>query len=130
MSDPIVRYISPLPTLITALLLVIQGSVVFAANPHTEKEVLHLFEFIEDSGCTFIRNGSEYPSAEARDHMEMKYEYVRRRIGTTEDMIRHIATKSSMTGRIYTVRCGNSEIPSADWLTGELEAYRAAASSH
>lgn len=61
--------------------------------------------------------------------MEMKYGYVRKRVGSAGDMIRYIATKSSMTGRVYTVRCARTEIPSAEWLTRELNDYRASASA-
>ncbi|MCP3871190.1 MAG: DUF5329 domain-containing protein, partial [Gammaproteobacteria bacterium] len=33
-------------------------------------EISHLLNFIERSGCIFMRNGGEYDSKEARDHIE------------------------------------------------------------
>ncbi|MEA3411290.1 MAG: DUF5329 domain-containing protein [Pseudomonadota bacterium] len=110
--------------LILALALALPGTSALAADPRTEDEIRHLLAFIETSGCTFIRNGNEYPSDEARDHIAMKYGYVRKKAESSEDVIRYVATKSSMTGRIYTVRCDGGEIPSAQWLTQELKTYR------
>lgn len=38
-----------------------------------------MLSFVEDSGCTFIRNGSEYPAAEARAHLQKKLDYLERK---------------------------------------------------
>ena len=58
--------------------------------------------------------------------MRRKYEHFRDEIGSTEEFIAYAATKSLVTGRAYRVQCpGEAPRSSADWLLGELEAYRA-----
>ena len=88
------------------------------------QEVNHLLQYIENSGCTFIRNGKAYDAAEARAHIQKKYDYFKVRIKTTEDFIKYSATKSSMSGKPYKVSCNGREILCADWLNVELEKYR------
>jgi hypothetical protein len=57
-------------------------------------------------------------------HIQKKYNYVKRRIATTEDFIKHIASKSSLSGRQYRIRCGNQEMSTAKWLSAELKRFR------
>jgi len=90
----------------------------------TNLEIQYLLKTIEESGCTFKRNWSEYPADEARSHMEMKYDYAKDKITETEQFIKYIATKSSITGKDYTIHCNGKDYPSAEWLTNKLEAYR------
>ena len=87
-------------------------------------EISHLLQFVENSQCVFIRNETEYTAVDAREHIEKKYNYVRRRVETTEDFIKYAATKSSMTGRTYSVLCDGAEQATALWLHNELYAYR------
>ena len=57
--------------------------------------------------------------------MLKKYKYARRKVKTPEDFIEYCATKSTMSGRAYTVRLEDGRtITSAEWLLGELDAYR------
>ncbi|MGV8769526.1 DUF5329 family protein, partial [Pseudomonas aeruginosa] len=49
-----------------------------APSPQASQEIGRLLSFVEDSGCTFIRNGSEYPAAEARAHLQKKLDYLER----------------------------------------------------
>jgi len=89
-----------------------------------EGEINHLLDAIEQSGCIFIRNGSSHDSKEAKAHIEKKYNYLKKRIKTTEDFIRGAATKSSLSGRPYMMNCGGKKMLTADWLHAELEQYR------
>jgi hypothetical protein len=88
------------------------------------REINHLLQYIENAGCTFIRNNKAYEGAEARAHIQKKYDYFKARIKTTEDFIKYAATKSSMCGNPYKVRCKGLEISCAEWLTFELERFR------
>jgi hypothetical protein len=46
-------------------------------------------------------------------------------IASAEDFIAKAATKSSTTGRPYTVRCGSEpSIASDEWLMAELQRFR------
>jgi hypothetical protein len=90
-----------------------------------QDEIQHLLQFVENSGCEFERNGKVYDSAEARSHIEKKYDYVSSYVDETEDFIRYAATESSISGRKYHVICGDRKLTSADWLHEELLRYRA-----
>jgi hypothetical protein len=95
------------------------------ANPDdSEREIQHLMAYIADSDCRFIRNGKEYGAGEAVKHLQGKYEYAGSRIGTAEDFIRYVATKSSMSGEPYKIRCDDQTILCADWLRAELARIR------
>jgi hypothetical protein len=99
-----------------------------AAAGELEAEIAHLLEAVAESGCAFIRNGSEHSAQNAREHMEMKYARVKRRVRTSEQFIEYTASRSSITGFAYTIRCGDLETPSGEWLIAELARYRAEAS--
>jgi hypothetical protein len=96
---------------------------VSAGEPRCEIE--HLLTFIGKSQCSFIRNGEAHDSADARAHIQRKYDYAKRWIETSEQFIEYTATRSSTTNRAYSVICKGREEPSADWLTRELERLRA-----
>ena len=90
----------------------------------TQEEIVHLLQYIEQSECVFTRNGEEHLGTEALEHIQMKYDYVRRKVETTEDFIKYAATKSSLSGRLYLVRCDETELPTAEWLKAELARFR------
>lgn len=90
----------------------------------TKDEIDHLLNFVATSSCTFVRNGSEYPADQAREHLAGKYKFVGGRISSAEDFIKYLATGSSMSGEPYHVRCGKAEALSGVWLTDELNRYR------
>jgi hypothetical protein len=95
------------------------------ATNDTEQEIQHLFEFISQSDCIFFRNNTEYPAKEARNHMQTKYDYAKRWVGSAEQFIDRIATKSSISGNLYQVRCQGKSLYTDNWLKQELERYRA-----
>lgn len=108
----------------TALCLIF-SAITLAVYADTQSEIDHLLGFIETSDCVFVRNGSQHDAAAARDHIERKYAYAKRWINTTEQFIEYTATKSSTTGKRYSVICAGREEPSADWLKRELRRFRA-----
>lgn len=94
------------------------------ADAGTEQEVAHLLQYIEQSECVFARNGKEHGGDEAREHIGKKYDYVKKRVKTTEDFIEYAATRSSLSGKPYLVRCDGEELLTAQWLRTELERLR------
>ena len=113
--------------ILTLALLVTAGMPVWSNatdEAQTVKEIDHLLVYISDSPCQFIRNDKAYDAAEARSHIQKKYDYLRSRIKTTEDFIRYAASQSSMSGKPYRIRCGDETMLCADWLREELERYR------
>lgn len=98
------------------------------SDARSRQEVDALLDFVQGSGCQFIRNGSEYSSAQARQHLQKKRDYLMGKgwMKTAEDFIARAATGSSMSNKRYTVRCAGQERPSAEWLGQELARLRAA----
>jgi hypothetical protein len=106
-------------------------SVARGAVPMTaQTEINYLLGFVESSGCEFYRNGSWYDSKGAQMHLRHKYEMLaaREQINTAEDFIEKAATKSSLSGQPYQVRCrGHDAVSSNPWLRDVLARYRAKA---
>jgi hypothetical protein len=119
------------------MLLVILTAIAFAVAktpppppPNVQAEIEYLLQHIGTSGCSFYRNGSWYDSAQAQAHLRSKYEYLAERqlIGSAEDFIDKAATKSSLSGKPYKIRCGDHrEVESGPWLHLALEQYRVSA---
>jgi hypothetical protein len=96
-------------------------------SPAAQAEIDHLLAFVAASPCTFIRNGTPYPAAEARDHLAGKLRFAGGRISTAEEFVRYLATESSMSHEPYKVKCAAKEMPAGVWLSEELKRYRAVA---
>lgn len=94
------------------------------ADTGWRQEIDHLLIFIEQSNCTFTRNGKAYDSVQAREHIGKKYDYLKKRITSAEQFITYTATKSSITGEKYTVTCAGDTQPSKQWLETELNRFR------
>ncbi len=84
---------------------------------------------IGTSGCEFVRGSSAYNAAQAQDHLQQKLDHLNARdlLKTTEDFIARAATRSSMTGQAYAIRCaGMPQQTSEDWLKARLKTLRVA----
>ncbi len=106
--------------------LVLSVAAAQANQNRFEDEVAHLLNYIEQSDCTFIRNGTSYSAAEARAHIGRKFDHIKSRISSAEQFITYGASKSSITGKAYSIDCGGVSMESGRWLSEELEAYRKA----
>jgi hypothetical protein len=94
----------------------------------TQREVTQLLDFVAQSDCQFNRNGTWHDGRAARAHLQEKYDYLNHRgkIPNAESFIELAASKSSMSGKAYQVRCGNGPaMPSGSWLSNELKRLRA-----
>ena len=101
-----------------------------AASPPTavRAEIDALLQALAKSACEFYRNGSWYPGSKAASHLQRKLDYFERKglIRDAASFIDAAATRSSMSGETYQVRCpGRPAEPSAQWLSDELEQVRA-----
>ena len=98
------------------------------AEPPTnvQIEVNFLLGYLEGSSCEFYRNGTWHDSKAAQAHLRDKYNYLaaRNQIGTTEDFIEKAATKSSLSGKPYAVRCTGVTVTSDQWLREQLARFR------
>ena len=90
-------------------------------------EIEHLIQRVENSGCSYVRNGTEHSAADAADHLRLKHRRGKRYVDTAEHFIDRLASESSWTGKPYQMRCGGRTEPSAVWLHRALDDYREAA---
>lgn len=96
-------------------------------SPAAKEEISHLFSSLETSGCEFYRNGTWHDSNAAGTHLKKKYQYLLDKglLSSAESFIAMAATKSSLSGTPYQVRCGKADtIESATWFSNELQNYR------
>jgi len=111
-------------TWITAFLL-FSSSIAADVTPSGQREIEHLLNFVQRSDCVIDRNGKSYGADAAISHIRKKYAYFEDEIETSEDFIELSATRSTMSGKDYLVRCGDAEqIRTQDWLLQELQNFR------
>lgn len=105
-------------------LLTLTGATAADLPADQEAEIQYLLSFVENSGCTFIRNGSENSPQAAADHLRLKYKRGKRYFNTAEQFIDRLASESSWTGKKYTINCGGEIQESGVWLHTALKEYR------
>ncbi|PXX59545.1 hypothetical protein SAMN05660489_04571 [Pseudomonas sp. LAMO17WK12:I10] len=107
-------------------LLAMASSAQAQTTPQAAQEIKGLLDFVEHSQCQFVRNGTEYPAPQARQHLEKKLNYLegKNMVSSAEDFIDLAATKSSMSGKAYEVRCPEGSQPASSWLKAELQRQR------
>jgi hypothetical protein len=113
----------------TAIALVWIAAAHAAPTPAARIEIEYLLSAIASSDCRFYRNGTWYDAKSAAAHLRGKYESLvaKELIRDTDDFIERAATKSSMSGQDYAIKCeGIAEMSSRQWLTDLLVSYRAA----
>jgi hypothetical protein len=96
-------------------------------DTQTRTEIAHLFDQMQQSNCEFARNGSWYSADEAVQHIDKKYQYLLERtaIQSTESFIYKAASRSSISGQPYRVKCGTSApVESAQWFRMRLQVFR------
>lgn len=106
---------------------------VSAASPSSpqdaQREIDALIAGLGESGCEFERNGSWYDAQTASGHLQKKYDYLRKRdmARTAEQFIARGASKSSMSGQAYRVRCPGKPVDTSEhWFRQRLQALRTA----
>jgi hypothetical protein len=120
------------PAFVLGLVFALGGSLAADAAPPeiAHAEIDYLLGFIEQSGCQFYRNGSWYDSKKAEAHLRGKYEYLAAKgtIKSAEDFIEQAATRSSLSGKAYAIKCGSGPVVTTDqWLRVALARYRSSA---
>ncbi|MGA7277313.1 MAG: DUF5329 domain-containing protein [Desulfocapsaceae bacterium] len=110
--------------LLAVLAILIAVPVSSGVPSTTQEEIAHLLSQIAQSDCQFIRNSKTYSPEQAVEHINNKYNYLKNRIKTTEQFIKYAASRSSITGSDYHIRCGEVTITSREWLEEQLRMYR------
>ncbi|MCC7248231.1 MAG: DUF5329 domain-containing protein [Lysobacter sp.] len=99
-----------------------------APTAQAEREIHALIAGLGVSGCRFERNGDWHDAAAAEAHLQKKYDYLRKRdmADTAELFIERAASRSSLSGKAYRVRCGrDAPVESATWFKRKLAEIRA-----
>lgn len=118
-------------SLLLAGLLAILLAAVLQAAPlpaPARAEIDALLTRLAASGCEFRRNGTWHTADAARQHLRRKLDYLvdNGLVTSAEQFIERAASRSSVSGAPYEVRCGDRPPQaSAAWLQGELRALRA-----
>jgi len=90
-------------------------------------EIVELLRRVGASGCLFRRNGVDYDAARGEKHLHGKFDALARydNIVSAEDFIERAATRSSLSGLAYEVRCADAPaLPSRLWLLDQLAQMR------
>ncbi len=113
--------------LIGLVALLLGGTAQAAPSEAARREIAGLIGALDGSSCRFQRNGSWHDAAEARAHLQRKYDYLLRKdkVDTAEQFIERAASQSSMSGKPYRIACpGQPEQTAAVWFTARLAALR------
>ncbi len=98
-----------------------------APGPQAQREIAQLIGSLDGSQCRFQRNGSWHDAAEARAHLQRKYDYLLKKdmVDSAEQFIERAASQSSMSGKPYRIQCpGQPEQTAAAWFGARLQALR------
>ncbi|MFQ3224628.1 MAG: hypothetical protein ACI8Z5_000878 [Lentimonas sp.] len=115
--------------LFIALLTLSLGNWLNAAEQSTatSQEIEQLIQAVEQSACTFQRNGKSYTAAEGADHLRLKLKRGGKYADTTEHFITRLASKSSWSGKPYQIESPTGESSTMQaWLEAQLTRIRKA----
>jgi Family of unknown function (DUF5329) len=117
------------PLLLLLTCAFVSASVAAPVAPAARAEIDGLLSRLEASGCEFYRNGSRHAAAEATPHLLGKLKYLEDRgaVQTAEQFIDLAASRSSVTGQAYLIKCGSAApVESGAWLRSQLKLIRSA----
>ena len=115
--------------------LMLSAFVLFCASPSRAvppvAEQVRIDRLIDtvanQKGAKFVRNGTVYAAADAARFMRGKLGSMGARVLTASEFIEQIATRSSTTGKLYTIQFADGHtLPAAEFLKEELRRMDAA----
>jgi hypothetical protein len=109
-------------------LFLLLTAMVFAGTPGPgpEPEIEKLLGALQQiEGAAFVRNGTDYTTVQACEHLRLKWSKQKDSIHSAEDFILLCGTKSSMSGKPYLIKFadGHSE-ECGPYLTALLRSLR------
>ena len=112
-------------TIIIILALMSFAWLAMAIDAKVQAEIDHLIKTIQNSNCTFIRNGKTHSAKEAIEHILKKYDHFKAKINTSEDFIDYCASKSMLSGQPYQIGCPDRDVVESKlWFLNELKRFR------
>ncbi len=109
------------------LLFAVAATTQAAPGDTARREIAGLIASLDGSSCRFQRNGSWHDAAEARAHLQRKYDYLLKKgqVDTAEQFIERAASRSSISGKPYRIACpGQPEQTASAWFGSRLAAQR------
>ena len=105
------------------VILALLSGAVGAQDTIEKKKIAMLISSVEHlEGAIFTRNGSEYNSKKAAEHLRMKLQKAGTKVKTADDFIRLCASKSLITGKPYIIRLSNGKtIKSEEYFREKLK---------
>ncbi len=109
------------------ILLLLIPALLFARDAREQQRIDYLFASLASlKGAVFIRNGTEYDAAKARDHLQQKLNYAGDRVKTAEQFVQYCATSSSMSRKPYQIRMADGTVTdTAPFFTAKLKEFDA-----
>jgi hypothetical protein len=107
-----------------AFVLVVLGAAALVTNaappPREAARIERLIQHVEAmTEVKFIRNGTEYSSADAGKFLRGKLDYLADKIHTAQDFIEQVATRSGSSGQPYLIRLADGRVIAAAQLLGD-----------
>lgn len=94
------------------------------------EKIEKLLQALAASPDTFTRNESDYTGAEAAAHLRSKWTAAGDRVKTVRDFIDGLGSKSSMSGKLYTVRrADGTTVNAGAWFNEQLKLIEAGSAS-
>jgi Family of unknown function (DUF5329) len=108
-----------------SLFLVALPALLFARDSGQQERIDYLIQSLSSlKGAVFIRNGSEYGAAAAREHLQEKLKFAGERVKTAEEFIKYCATESSITHQPYKIRFADGTVTdTASYFHERLKEY-------
>jgi hypothetical protein len=95
-------------------------------SPEAQAEIDHLLKSIRTSGLVFICGSEHLQASVFYVHLWVKFKYHRKIVGSAEDFIQKVATKTISEHRYRVVSKDGKTTDLADWLKDQLSEYRKA----
>lgn len=107
------------------VLLAVLPACLLARDALQQRRIEYLIESLSSlKGAVFIRNGTEYDAAAARDHLQKKLDFAGERVKTAEEFIEGCASESSVTHRPYKIRFADGTVSeTASYLHKKLKEF-------
>lgn len=87
-----------------------------------DQKISYIINSLGRLDAVFVRNDSEYSPADAMDHLKMKRKKAGSSIKTARQFIKEIASKSSVSGKPYTIKFKDGHTETAEnYLTQQLD---------
>jgi hypothetical protein len=107
---------------LAAMIVVVFAFPLCAQSDADKQKIETLIRHVEGlKGVKFNRNGSDYDASAAARFLRGKWQSNAGDVKSAKDFIDKIATSSSTTGRVYTIRFADGkQVPSGVYLHAEL----------